>query len=62
MSENDAFNALKKSTFDTVHNECMLFPRWHRDDLTPTVKKHGWTYMEFWDECYKRFNDRSGYI
>jgi hypothetical protein len=53
MTEDDTYNVLKKSTFDVVHNEIMLYPQWSYDALVTIVKKHGWSYNEFLTEWNK---------
>jgi hypothetical protein len=59
MTEDDTFNALKRSTFDVVHNEWVDIYRTDADvSLDTILKKNGWTRNEFHIEYEKRQNDR----
>jgi hypothetical protein len=58
ITEDNTFNALKRSTYEVIYNEVMLCPVWSADALTPIINKHGWAYDEFRNEWNKRLNDR----
>jgi hypothetical protein len=53
MTEDDTFNALRKSTYEVVLNEWMMCAGLRPNDLETTINKHGWTYDEFWTEWDK---------
>jgi hypothetical protein len=59
MTEDNTFNALKKSPFDLILNELMSIDYHLRHtDLKAILKKHGWTDIEFTDEYYENHLNR----
>lgn len=57
MTEDDTFNALKRSPFEIVYNELKQNTAGPHDHLTiePILAKHGWTMNEFFIK-YKTLN------
>jgi hypothetical protein len=60
MTEDDTFNALKRSPHKVVHNELMA--QGACDNDLSLLKRHGWTYDELFDELIKQHNARSLYF
>jgi hypothetical protein len=62
MTEDNTFNALRKSSFEVVYGAWCIAPddsdnsddELDYSELAAIIEKHGWTYDEFWAEYYKR--------
>jgi hypothetical protein len=57
MTEDDTFNALRRISFSQLYAMWLDSP--FRLAAHHFYEQHGWTYDEFYNEYYKRLNNRS---